>query len=133
MPPMLIEITPSRRLVALLIVAHAAALLTVFVLQIDWVWCLLLVGLILVSAWRTSRVTCLTSVLRLHLGRNGQCDVEKVGVRGTAVVQQYTLVFGCLIVLVLATEAGPHILVLLPDSADADALRCLRVWLRTSA
>lgn len=117
----------------LLAALHVLSLLSIAVLRIDMVVAALLVGAVLASAWQAWRSWASAGVTCLRLGRNAQCEIQKVGAGGTASVQEHSVIFDSLIVLTLAGECGRQTLVLLPDSSDAESLRRLRVWLKASA
>ena len=128
--PIAIDLRPSRLLTRLLALVHAGAILVLSFLAVNGSVRIALVCVIVVSLGHLWRKNSRLEFSRLLLWSGGRIDVfRKVGAGETAVVQSGTVMRGNLILLVMGIESKRTVLTLLPDSADADALRRLRVWL----
>jgi hypothetical protein len=111
---------------------HVFSLLIIFLLPLDVLWQAALIIPILLSAWMTRRSVSGSDIDRLVLKRHGQCVIEKVGAGETAVLAWHAS-FATYLTVIELKGFSRYRLVLLPDSSDAESLRRLRVWLKTSA
>ena len=133
--PVTVSLQPSRRLAALLIVAHGLVAAALSPLSLP-VWLMFaLLAAILASAWRSRRqFASPRRIHRLTLRTDGRLEFSRVdGSGGEAVVQPQTTVTSFLCVLVLRTQGSTEALVLLPDALPAADFRRLRLWLRWCA
>ena len=123
-----VSIKPSRRLLLVQLLAHAAAAGAVLASAIaPWIAAVLL---LLVGA-SLARQRAITPVAALLLRGDGRC--ETVGADGTAseaVIHPHTLVLAFLIVLLYRQDGRLRSLTLLGDSLPAEDFRQLRLWLR---
>jgi len=125
-----IELKPSRRLGLLLAAMAALALLAIgsaaLPLAVQLSLGALVVGLV---AWGGQRARPGTTRLRIAADGRLQCLDEAMEWRDAEVLGDSFVSTG-LIVLRYRMAGQARSLTLLPDSADADDLRCLRVALR---
>ncbi len=131
-PELLIPIRPSRLLQAALVSAFVAALAAPWLAAIPTLIRLLLdVSVLLVarSAWRGLRRE---SSLELRAGAQGWSLCSAAGCEPVEPLPDST-VWPLVTVLRLRSATGLRVLVLLPDSAPAWALRRLRAALRLGA
>jgi hypothetical protein len=132
--PLSIDIAPSRRLVFVMVCAHALALLAVTTLTFAMPLRAALGLLVLVSLQFVLCHLRSQPVVRLFLGIKGELEIEetidsKVGARETAEILPETTLFPGLILLAWRSNGQRHVRVVLADSTGADDLRRLRVWL----
>ena len=132
-----IRLGPSRRLAALLLVAHLAAALGVLASPLPWIVrtpLLLMLGVSL--AWNLRRhawVATRRAVVRLDLSDTLEFEAEeRSGTRFTGIVQGTTFVAPWLIVMNLEVDGHrfPRAVVIVPDATDRESFRAARVWLR---
>ncbi|MFO1434755.1 MAG: protein YgfX [Candidatus Competibacteraceae bacterium] len=138
MPPLTLELVPSRRLVVILITCH----------------CLAWVGLIfsnLSPAIRLSLGACIGASLLFQYARYGNsrsrwfidgigCSRDgqwtlrsAAGTLKTVELLSSYVYFSAVILTFAAGKFRLYPLVVLPDSADPDSVRRLRVWLQNSS
>lgn len=132
-----VSLRPSAALALMLSAGHGTAAVTLFPLDLPAA-VKVLVGLALLAsavasvarhAWRWGSRAC----VRLRVGPDLGAELEtRAGERIAGRVLPSTLVHPWLLVIRVAPEGGgrERAVVLLPDSADADSLRALRVVLR---
>ena len=130
--PVFVKLHRSLSLRLLILGIHGLA--AVGLLLVSWAWEWRLLGLMFLLgagllAWRQS----LAMPDALHLYQDGGLALERAGV-----VQAVTLLPGALglpglIVLRFETGGRAATLTLLPDVADKESLRRLRLWLRLCA
>ncbi len=129
--PRIIHLKPSRRLLAIQLVAHLLAAGSVLLGAIPgWV----AAGLLAAVAYSLARVRNARLPARLILLGNGQ--FEKVGADGTASsarVHPHTLVLAGLIVLLYREQGHLKAMTLAVDSLAGEDARELRLWLRWRA
>ncbi len=132
--PLRIELKPSRSLVCVLGIVHALALVSAWVSLGGWVQVLVIIGTL------ASAAGCLTEALlvspssahALELHPDGRASWrDRAGLWHEGRLGGQRFAVPALVVLGLehAPRRGRWI-VLMPDSAEGDALRNLRVWLR---
>ena len=111
-PPVVLALRPSRTLFVSVIVLHMLAGLTVLLAQLDFVLATLLLGVVLVSAYRQrSPVATSTLVLR------GDGQFEKVGAGDTALSPHPSSSrLGPLAILRFREAGQLQTMVLMPDS-----------------
>ncbi|MEW6164363.1 MAG: protein YgfX [Pseudomonadota bacterium] len=130
--PVTLALRPSRRLAIVLTVAHAAAGIAIYPLQLPAPLRIVLLALVLVSLFALLRRGL--SIHALRLGARGELEAfTKVSAGGTATVLPETLVLPGMIVLALRLEDRRQTLVLLPDNMADGEFRRLRVWLGARA
>lgn len=140
MPPLNIVLRPSRQLLVLLVVAH---LLVLFMLQfLPFVWWARLALAVCVAAScfyylaRDALLFLPSSCVGLHLDE-GRCVLSyKSGENLSGILDAGSTVTPLLMVLKLRSaeeKRSTCSVVLLSDSADAEVLRKMRVFLRWSA
>jgi hypothetical protein len=122
--PVVIPVRSSRRWRALMLGAHAVAMVSVIPLDLSLALRLCLTALIGLSLYRV--LTRPHEISRLSLGAKGEL---KVGAGGTAQILPETAVLPGMIVLVLRIEGKRQTLVLLADAFEPEDYRRLRVWL----
>ncbi|MDR2219149.1 MAG: hypothetical protein LBE24_01025 [Methylobacillus sp.] len=135
--PVRLDLRPSRRLTWLLGGAVCAACAAIGILPISlWVKSGIVLFMLAASAFhimRDARLALRSSILALEVSASGELSMltREQGWR-VATVRGDSFVTPPLTVLVLAPEGQrlSRYAVLLPDSADAEALRRLRVWLK---
>lgn len=127
-----IELRRSRLLDGLLVSLHAAAICAAATLPIPIVLLMPLVGLVILSAWRShkrpffSHLQLTDGGISLHEGANASVIIK-------ARVLPETTVSRFLVVLRLRAEDNDSCIfhvVLLPDQMRFDEFRWIRVWLR---
>ena len=139
-PPLHLQITPSRLLAGALALAHATAILCAIVFPPGW-WMPGLASLALACSLvfhlrRDALQLTGDAVSALLLRDDGQCQLTLVN--GDAVegnIEGSTFVAPLLVVInVRPSPSGKRrSVVLMPDSAPAEDLRRVRVWLRHRA
>ena len=131
-PSISIELRRSRLLDGLLVSLHAAAICAAVTLPIPIVLLMPLVGLVILSAWRShkrpffSHLQLTDAGISLHEGANASAIIK------TRVLPE-TTVSRFLVVLRLRAEENDFCIfhvVLLPDQMRFDEFRWIRVWLR---
>ncbi len=134
LPPILISLRPPRQLVALLVIVHLGAGVAALTLTVPaWQKGGLVFVILASGVFYLWRKWCIPFTA-LHLDVRGGCSVAtKIGAGETAIILSGITLLSVLIVLKLGVADQRHTLVLMPDSAPADDLRRLRVWLRTRA
>ena len=132
-----VPLRASRKLALLLAAAHAAAIVAVIALPAPW-W-LRLPGVLLLLASGTIMIRHrallqhTNSVVRLRLMRDGSCQLETRDQRQiSGQLRPGWFVSPPMVVVRIACsgERSPRSIALLPDAADADTLRRLRIFLR---
>jgi len=132
--PLTIPLRVSRRLVTLLVAAHLLAIVAILPLMLAWPLRLAMIGLVVVSLAYFLARQCRPVVVGLHLGAQGEFEVEtKVGAGETATILPQTTVLSRVIVLRLRKNGQLLTLPLLPDSTGATAYRQLCLWLKWRA
>lgn len=132
--PIWLQLLPSRGLLIYLALAHAAALLSLFTLQLPepprWIAALLVLLSLMREVWVHGLQKGARAVRRLHWRSDGQWWLTD-GEGATRVYPDYDthLRRPWLVVLRLKAETGSRWLWLPGDCADADTLRRLRVRL----
>ena len=123
---------PSRRLVALLALAHAAAAVAVLLLALSWWFKLMLLLVILASAWRTLlRLFGAQRIASVTLHADGGAEFSRCnGSRTQVLIEPESTVTALMTVLLLRVEGRREALVLLADALSNDDFRRLRLWLR---
>ncbi|MCL4316389.1 MAG: hypothetical protein M1527_06075 [Gammaproteobacteria bacterium] len=133
--PLNLELNPSRTLAALLVLAHGGALALLVLLPLAWWARVLLIGALLCSLWLT---------LNRHALRRGESAITRLVwenddtwllMRADGKEQRVQLKPGSYVsprLVILNFDAGwwPLSVVLLPDAADTESLRKLRVRLQ---
>jgi toxin CptA len=133
--PICIKLRVSKQLAMCLCLIALVASLAVWVLP--WVWAMLLSAAIWLSAIYAMRLHVLKhaahAVVQIDVNRRGEWCVllangqqQSVSLSGHSVVSPYVVV---LLFQVKKTSRRLSV-VILPDAADAESLRQLRVWLR---
>lgn len=131
--PLTLPLGDSKRLAALLSLAHLFAAGALLATAIPWAIRLVLLAAVAFSAFR-SVVRRHASVRALHLGARGELAVEtKLGARVTASVDPDTMLFPGLVVLVVRQDGQRLVLPLMADAVGTDGFRQLRIWLRWRA
>ncbi|WP_238525837.1 protein YgfX [Methylovorus glucosotrophus] len=137
MKPLQVDLRPSPRLTAILMVASASAVLMLLVVPLVW-WVKLAGGVaIVVASVRHLRRHAWRSVPEAWLGlrwstESGWQAWRKDGEAMAITILPDSMVTSALTVIRFrnADQRWPQALVLLADSADAESLRRLRVQLR---
>ena len=130
-------IRASARLALLLAAAHAAAIVAVIAIPGAW-WlrlagCSLLVVSGAVIVYRSALLKASDSVVGLRLRRDGSCELQ---LRDQSIVSGHLCsrwFASPLMIVVQVACPGNRLrrsIALLPDAADADTLRRLRIFLR---
>jgi toxin CptA len=131
MPPWVLTLRPSRQLLALLAVGHCLAAGAILSLALPWEAQAGLLAALAISGIVSFGRVHRSPLAELHFHVDGSCEVvTKSGSRETARILPELAIFPGLMVLRLEVAGRRIPLVLLPDSAEADALRRLRIWLR---
>jgi toxin CptA len=134
-----IRLSPSPTLAALLVAMHAAAAACALAYLPGWWAAALTAALVASLAFHLRRDALLRArdaVVELAVGDAGRCEL---GTRGGEVLEGRVLgssvVSPLLIVVNVGLDAGRahKSVVVMPDSAPAEDLRELRVWLRYRA
>lgn len=131
--PVLLEIRRSVRFVLLLSLAHLSALWAVWLTPLAWQLRVLLVLLVLSSAWQASRTPDLTSLRLLSSSR-----IEGVLASGVAfplTVSPRSVVFPQFVLLryYLDGDSKLESQVFFPDHMDDGRFHVLSLWLRAQA
>ncbi len=134
-PALKLELRPSRRLAALVLVLHAAALLGLILPSLAPVGLRLLIGVaVMVSlrrAWRRARLQGPRAILSLGWSDTAGWWYQRRegGVQAAELLPDSVVVPG---LAVLRLRAGPdtHVVVIPSDGASSEAARRLRVHLR---
>ena len=138
MLPLTLELVPSRRLVTLLITSHCLAGASLIFSNLSLAIRLLLgacIGASLLfqharygnsrSRWFIDRISC---------SRDGQWTLRTaVGTLKTVDLLSSYVHFCAVILTFKAGKSSIYPLVILPDSADLNSIRRLRVWLQNSS
>jgi len=132
--PLHFKINPSRRLALILSLAHTGALLCVFVSPLSW-WGLLALVLFVSLSWVGTLRRHVWwrhpfSVDQLLLDGEGQWSLHLIHRGWVTGVLKQGFYHPRVMVLVFVGHRRAIPLVLLPDSAHPEDLRCLRVELR---
>ena len=131
-----IELKPSRQLAAVLLVAHALTAAAVLALPVALAVRIALLALIALSLGRCARHPAVSAAPRgcvaLEVHRDGSAQWWRAQGMHAGRVLGDSFVSPLLTVVALRRDddGRRESIVLLPDSAEADALRALRVWLR---
>lgn len=126
-------VAPSRMLLQLVAVASAASVLAVAAAAIAVVLKVLLSAMLLLWVWYFSTPVLYPPVQSVIADRSGLCVMHGGNWIDVRLLPD-TYISSWLIVLRFRADSAPlSCLCLLPDSADPDALRRLRVWLRWHA
>ena len=123
--PVCVEIKPSRRLRAALLLLHLLAIGAIAALALAWPFSVLAIPLLLVTGYRA---LALAPTRRFCLEADGGLACDEL----PAEILPGTTVFVWLVVMRYRTE-GEHRVrncVVLADSLPADDFRRLRIWLR---
>lgn len=133
--PLTLELNPSRTLAALLVLAHGGALALLVLLPLAWWARVLLTGALLCSLWLT---------LNRHALRRGESAITRLvwenddtwllmradGKEQRAQLKPGSYASPRLVILNFDAGRRPLSVVLLPDAADTESLRKLRVRLQ---
>ena len=132
-----LHIKPSFVLAGGLLLAHGGAIAcTVLYLPDWWASAMACAALLTSLAWHLSRNALLWStsaVIALTLTDGARCELQlRNGASFTGIVEPTTFVAPLLVVLNVRdpVRRARRSAILLPDSASAQDLRALRVWLR---
>ena len=131
--PLTLTLHPSRRLAAVLLVAHLWAMATLAAIAVPFPLRTISLLLIAWSAWRSLRgIYGRARMTRLVLKAEGKLEYFRLdGRSGEATAGTNSTVMPQLTVLLLrGTAEGPISVVLLSDSLGAENFRQLRLWLR---
>lgn len=132
-----LTLKPSRFIAAVLVAAHATAALTLLPLDLA-VWAKSLLALCIAGSlchalWRHAWLRSAASVTAIEVHEGGGAEVEMRGgehhearVLGTT----YVSAAMCVVNLRIAGRLFAKHAVVVPDNADAESFRQLRVWLR---
>ncbi|MHB1621159.1 MAG: protein YgfX [Sulfuricella sp.] len=137
METLTIVVGPSRRLAGLLVGMHGFAAAMVWLAPLPHWLAVLLMPVLLGSAWHTLRRdgfrTLRHSLIGLRLDADCCCEFQtRAGVWHEAVLLGSSFVAPHLTVLNLKPAGGRRVkhMVILPDAVDAEDFRRLRVWLK---
>ena len=132
-----LPLTASRYLALVLAISHGLAIVATILLPLAWWWRLAGAVLILVSAILTIRSQALRrgkrALVGLRLSRDGSCELQLAdGATLAGRLHRGWFVSPQLIVMRVGfqTKQRSRSITLLPDSAEVDSLRRLRVFLR---
>ena len=126
------EYRPSRWLPRALIAVAALAALSIALCALDWWLKLLLIGGVLLAAWRSLHQIASSPVTAAGWSADNSWTLHLDAHDDVAAVLASFRVLGALVLLRLrTTERGVQVLLLAPDNSDADTRRRLRMRLAT--
>ena len=132
-----VPLRASLRLALLLVVTHTAAMVSVVAMPVPW-WqrfagCSLLLASAVIMIRRRALLRVADSVVRLQLKRDGSCELvtrDQRLISGNLCPGWFVSPLMVVVRFACPGERLSRVITLLPDSADADSLRQLRVFLR---
>lgn len=127
----------SHRLAWLLAVVHTAAIIVVVMMPLDW-WLRLAGGALLLasgiySVARHALLAAPDSIVRLRLTQDGSCQIQTRDHRIIDGLLRPGWFVSPLMIVIRVACPGKRLargITVLPDAADADSLRRLRIFLR---
>ena len=132
-----VPLRASNHLAMVLAASHGVTIIAIAVMPVYWWFRLLACALVLMSAatliYRRAMLKGDRACIRLKVMHDGSCELEMADKRViTGALRRGWFVAPQLIVLRIAcpTERWSRGIALLPDSANADDLRQLRIFLR---